>query len=193
MRAVHWLGDDELLAGRYERYANAAGLRYLPRPRTGGINDDWSFNCAFRSRQAGDFATPDVHGECVGLRQQGRAPGRRCSGIADGNLRWVEIPVITDPHRHYDTRRLQERVEAAGPLRRDEFDIKAVATPAFEIRLDNFRVLWPTRDFQAARMHPVKGLASLFRECFDLAASVLDEANHQVAFSSAAYHAGGAG
>src|ERR1700756_1059284 len=178
MRAVQRLGDDELLAGRYERYTNAAGLCYLPRPRTGGINDDWSFNCAFRSCHAGDFAGPNVHGECVGLRQQGRAAGRRCSGIADSNLRRGEIPVITDPHRRYDARRLQERVEAVGPLRRDEFDIKAVATPAFEIRLDNFRVLWPTRDLQAARMHPVKGLASLFRECFDLAASVLYEVDH---------------
>jgi hypothetical protein len=61
-----------------------------------------------------------------------------------------------------------------------------------EIRLDNFRVSWPTRDLQAARMHLVKGLASLFRECFYLAASVLDEADHQVAFSSTAHHAGAA-
>jgi hypothetical protein len=28
---------------------------------------DWSFNCAFRSRHAGDFAGPDVHGERVGF------------------------------------------------------------------------------------------------------------------------------
>ena len=126
-----------------QRYTNAAGLRYLPRPRTSGIND---------------FAGPDVHGECVGFRQQGRAAGRRCSGIADGNLCRIEIRVITDPHRRYDTRRLQERVEAAGLLRRDEFDIKAHATPTFEIRLDNFRVSRPTRDLQAARNAPSQGV-----------------------------------
>jgi hypothetical protein len=178
MHAVQRLRDDELLAGGYERHTNAAGLRYLPRPRTSSINDERAFNCASHSCHASHFAGADVHCEYVSLRQQDCALGCRRSGIADSNLRRVEIPVVTDPHRRYDACRLQERIEAAGPFRRDKLDIKAHTMPALEIGLNNFRVLRSTRDLQAARMHPIKRLTSFLRKRFNLAAGVLDEADH---------------
>jgi hypothetical protein len=84
-------------------------------------------------------------------------------------------------------------MEAASPFRRDNLNIKAHATPALEIGFDNPGVLRATGDLQAALMHPIKRLTSFFSKRFDLAAGVLDEANHQVAFSSAAHHAGSAG
>jgi hypothetical protein len=113
----------------YERHANANGLSYLPRPRTRRINDELACNWAFRSCHAGHFADADVHGEYLGVRQQGCAPGSGSSGVADGNLRRVEILVVTDSHRRYDACRLQVWIEAAGPFRRDEFDIKALRRP----------------------------------------------------------------
>ena len=80
-----------------------------------------------------------------------------------------------------------------GPFRRDKFDIKTHTTPALEIGLDNLRILRATGDLQAAGMHPIQRLAGLLGKRFDLTARVLDEADHQVAFSSATHHAGRAG
>src|ERR1700730_9543865 len=42
-------------------------------------------------------------------------------------------------------------------------------------------------------MHPIEGLTSFFCERFNLAARILDEADHQVTLSGAAYHASSAG
>jgi hypothetical protein len=86
------------------------------------------------------------------------------SGEADSNLCWVEIPVVTDLHRRYDACRLQKWIEAARLLWRDQLDIKAHTAPALKVGLDNLPVLRPTRDLQAARMHPIERLPSFFRE-----------------------------
>jgi hypothetical protein len=101
--------------------------------------------------------------------------GRRCSGITDSDLRRVEIPVVTDPHRCFEAVRIQERIEAAGLFGRDEFDIKAHAPPALKIGIENVRVLWSTRDLEAPRVHAIERLASFLRKCFDLAAGILDK------------------
>src|SRR5579863_9623827 len=42
-------------------------------------------------------------------------------------------------------------------------------------------------------MNPIERLPGLFRERFNLAACVFDEASHQVAFASATHHARGPG
>ena len=135
----------------------------------------------------------DVHRAYVGLWQYRCASCRRGCGKADCNLRRIEIPVVTDPHCRYDPHRSQKWIEAARLFRRDQLDIKTHAASAVEVNLDNFFVLRPACNLQASRLHPIEGLTSFLRERFDLAARILDQADHQVILANAADHARGAG
>ena len=75
----------------------------------------------------------------------------------------------------------------------DQIYIEPHAASAVEVGLDDLPVLRPACDLQAARMHPIERLTGFFRECFNLAARILDEADHQVTLAGATHHACSAG
>jgi hypothetical protein len=59
---------------------------------------------------------------------------------------------------------------------------RAHPASAVEVGVDNLPVLRLACDLQATRMHPIEGLTDFFREHFNLAACILDEADHQALF-----------
>jgi hypothetical protein len=73
--------------------------------------------------------------------------------------------------------------------KRDLLDVQAETPPARDISLDHLAILHPTRDLEAAGMHPVERLAGLFGKAPDGGCGDFDEPRHQLAFAHAAHHA----
>src|SRR6266849_1706684 len=75
-----------------------------------------------------------------------------------------------------------EICSTSSPIRRTPSDIAG----------DDLGILRPTCDFQAPRVHPIQGLSGILREASDPLTGELDQTDHQIAFTYAAYHASGA-
>ena len=73
-------------------------------------------------------------------------------------------------------------------VKRDLLDIQAEAAPARKIGLDHLDILCPTRDLEAAGMHPVQWLARLLSEARNDGCRDFDEPRHQLALAHAAHH-----
>jgi hypothetical protein len=87
--------------------------------------------------------------------------------------------------------RLEERVQTVCLLRRDLVHVEPASLTARNIALDDFGIPGSARDFEAARMNPVQGLAGILGEAFDLRRGELDQLDHKLALAHAADHTGG--